>query len=71
VIGARRPSHTVRVTNANRELSAEMGQFHLAIDSQSLLHRSREEPEVPATVAFSRDEIDGCAVASSFLCLAL
>jgi hypothetical protein len=31
----------------------------VAVRRQSLLHRSREEPEVPADVAFSRDEIDG------------
>ena len=31
----------------------------VAVRRQSLLHRAREEPEVPADVAFSRDEIDG------------
>lgn len=31
----------------------------VAVRRQSLLHRSREEPDVPADGAFSRDEIDG------------
>jgi hypothetical protein len=31
----------------------------VAVRRQSLLHRSREEPDLPADVAFSRDEIDG------------